>query len=110
MEGFTDYTFWSEGARQARTLVLRQFKSLVINLQRLKGSNYAGLGIEVFALRTSQIRALGRAGPTCTLPVLVLSQAASVVLQEMAAALTPHCFPVPTRVTLHDVDPVKRTA
>jgi len=43
---------------------------------------------------------------TVTVPVEERSQNLSVVLHLMLAEATPHCFPVPTRVILHDVDPL----
>ena len=43
---------------------------------------------------------------TVTVPVEERSQNLSVVLHLMLAEATPHCFPVPTSVIWHDVDPL----
>ena len=41
-----------------------------------------------------------------TVPVEECSQNLSVVEHLMLAEATPHCAPVPTRLILHDVDPL----
>ncbi len=60
-------------------------------------------GTEICCLEPTHVRSRAH---TVTVPVEERSQNLSVVLHLMLAEATPHCFPVPTRLMLHDVDPL----